>query len=629
MSQINQSLTPSASVQTPPAGYLAMFFSSESGYSVGFKDDQGDYIAPTASFSVTSASFADNALSASYFSGSVTGNITGTASYALIASESIYALTASYLSGSVEVPTGSFATTGSNQFSGSQVITGSLEIISGSITGSLEGTASYALFASESVYALTSSYSNGFTIDGNVTVTGTASIKYLDVQYQSSSIIYSSGSNQLGDAADDTQTLYGSVIIPTGSLTVSGSTKISGSLVATTITATDAFIGTISGSISSAETASSVTTLNQDVLISGSLTVVSGSIYGDLIGTASYAQTASYVATASYALNASESVYALTSSYIATASYALEASQSLFALTASYLSGSITIETGSFATTGSNNFSGSQVITGSLNVTNSITGSNLRIENNTHLDGQLRVTNDARFDGDIEIVSATPNLKLRDTSGGGFSSGYDLRVDTGSFEIYDDTHNRDVLSDFFNPTSLKHTTSLTSEIIIISGSDSVTILGPLQASNVNLTGSFEGTASYSSFALTASYISGSVSFDSSSCATTSSNQFSGSQVITGSLIMVDGAVTGSLCGTASYALAASQSTYALTASYISGSVTFDSSSFATTGSNQFSGSQTITGSLIIGTWRLIESGSNLAVEKFDGASWVQAGYFEI
>jgi hypothetical protein len=57
----------------------------------------------------------------------------------------------------------------------------------------------------------------------NVTVTGTASIAFLDVTYQTSSVIYSSGSNQFGDAVDDTQTLYGSVIIETGSLTITGS----------------------------------------------------------------------------------------------------------------------------------------------------------------------------------------------------------------------------------------------------------------------------------------------------------------------------------------------------------------------------------------------------------------------
>jgi hypothetical protein len=93
--------------------------------------------------------------------------------------------------------------------------------------------------------------------------------------------------------------------------------------------------------------------------------------------------------------------------------------------------------------------------------------------------------------------------------------------------------------------------------------------------------------------------------------------------ITGSLTVIDGGITGSLEGTASYALTA------LTASYLSGSINIDTGSFATTGSNQFSGSQVITGSLEIMDWRLRESGSNLYIEKFDGIDWIQSGYFEI
>jgi hypothetical protein len=78
--------------------------------------------------------------------------------------------------------------------SGSQVISGSLELTS-------------ALTASNAI------------ISGNVTVLGTASINTLIVNQTQ----LSTGSNQLGDAADDFQTLYGTVRIPTGSLTVTGS----------------------------------------------------------------------------------------------------------------------------------------------------------------------------------------------------------------------------------------------------------------------------------------------------------------------------------------------------------------------------------------------------------------------
>jgi hypothetical protein len=100
-----------------------------------------------------------------------------------------YAATASYLENAIPP----------FPYTGSAVITGSLNVI-GPFT------------ASSSL------------ITGNVVVLGTASINTLIVNQRQ----LSTGSNQLGDAADDTQTLFGSVIIPTGSLTVTGSTFLSG-----------------------------------------------------------------------------------------------------------------------------------------------------------------------------------------------------------------------------------------------------------------------------------------------------------------------------------------------------------------------------------------------------------------
>lgn len=92
-----------------------------------------------------------------------------------------YALTASFAlnGGGTSIDTGSFATTGSNTFTG----TNSFNIIS----------ASFANVVS-------------------------ASIEYLSVIYQTSSVIFSSGSNIFGDNANDTQTLYGTVDIKTGPL---------------------------------------------------------------------------------------------------------------------------------------------------------------------------------------------------------------------------------------------------------------------------------------------------------------------------------------------------------------------------------------------------------------------------
>lgn len=112
-------------------------------------------------------------------------------------------------------PSGSFGVWNhSKQLSGSYGLTGSLNI-----TGSLTASSTF--------------------ISGNVTVLGTASINNLIINQ----IGYSSGSNQLGDAVDDTQTLYGTVTIPTGSLKVSGSTTITGSLIVT-----NGITGSFSGS---------------------------------------------------------------------------------------------------------------------------------------------------------------------------------------------------------------------------------------------------------------------------------------------------------------------------------------------------------------------------------------------
>jgi hypothetical protein len=146
------------------------------------------------------------------------------------------------------INTGSFATTGSNTFNGSQVI------------------------------------------NGNLTVNGTASITFLNVTYESASVIYSSGSNQFGDASNDAQTLWGIVDIKTGPVLVTGSLNVSGgitgSLLGTASYATNAL------SASNALTASFITA-------SG----VYGPYGSNSVISASYALSASFAQTASYGIN--------------------------------------------------------------------------------------------------------------------------------------------------------------------------------------------------------------------------------------------------------------------------------------------------------------------------------------
>jgi hypothetical protein len=252
------------------------------------------------------------------------------------------------------INTGSFATTGSNIFTG----TNSFNIIS----------ASHASVVS-------------------------ASIEYLSVIYQTSSIIYSSGSNQFGDAANDTQTLFGTVDIKTGPLLVSGSVNslggFTGSLLGTALTAS--FAQTARTAVTASNLLMSNTSLDQNYFLvltenqTGPYPPVSdaGIAYNPsknlLDGFNSKFRTKSEV---SGSLNVSGSTQmtgnlnvtqGITGSLLGTASYASQALSSSYALTASFALNA-SIETGSFATTGSNTFTGTQTI---------VTGSSVKFEMNT------------------------------------------------------------------------------------------------------------------------------------------------------------------------------------------------------------------------------------------------------
>ena len=120
-------------------------------------------------------------------------------------------------------------------------------------------TSSYALNALSASFAQTASFApaylplTGGTIDGNLVVNGTASIAFLNVTYESASVIYSSGSNQFGDASNDTQTLWGTVDIKTGSFATTGSNIfrgdqiVTGSISVTNSITASFFEGTING----------------------------------------------------------------------------------------------------------------------------------------------------------------------------------------------------------------------------------------------------------------------------------------------------------------------------------------------------------------------------------------------
>jgi hypothetical protein len=278
----------------------------------------------SSSYAVTS-SYALQALTASY-----AGNVPLTASYSISSSQAItasfllgsiasasyagFAETASFLLGSVNTASFAFTSSVTQQVStsiSSQNIQhnvlfvdttgpGFVQVDGGlrynpntnllTTTASLALTASFSLTASfaENVgdnYATTGSntFIGNQIISGNLDVTGkitalSASITYLETIYETASVIYSSGSNQLGDELSDVQTLSGSVKVQ-GTLSVNGTNVIIDSQTGSfATTGSNNFIGnqTITGSLTLSSSADVELNIIGNTNISGTLLVSGG-----------------------------------------------------------------------------------------------------------------------------------------------------------------------------------------------------------------------------------------------------------------------------------------------------------------------------------------------------------------
>jgi len=153
----------------------------------------------------------NNSISASAISASTLFGIGNTVSYSSSVSGQLQAL--ENVTSSLINQTGSYATTGSNQFFGNQSIT------------------------------------------GDINVTGTLTAYAVKAIFETSSVIYSSGSNQFGDALDDTQTLIGRTNI-SGSLSVTGSSiafrgEVSASYISTSVLQGLGIVSDFSSSVAS------------------------------------------------------------------------------------------------------------------------------------------------------------------------------------------------------------------------------------------------------------------------------------------------------------------------------------------------------------------------------------------
>lgn len=166
------------------------------------------------------ASWALNSLTSSFLSGSVTS--------------ASYAFTASSATNAFQSVSSSFAFTASSATNAFQAVSASYAFTASSATNAFQATsASFAFTASSAVNstnALTASSADNFVVRQSITassalINGTITAQTLVVSTVSSSVVYSSGSNVFGNSTANTQTFTGSVNV-TGSMTVTGRVTI-------------------------------------------------------------------------------------------------------------------------------------------------------------------------------------------------------------------------------------------------------------------------------------------------------------------------------------------------------------------------------------------------------------------
>ena len=502
----------------------------------------------------------------------------------LLTTTASLALTASFAE---NVPS-NFATTGSNTFNGNQIISGNLDIA------------------------------------GNITALS-ASFTYLKTIYETASIIFSSGSNQLGDELSDVQTLSGSVKVQ-GGLTVNGVNVLSSSV-------------------------------NED---------------GYLLTSSFNTYTASASTNVSGAINsATQSL----SSSIATT----DAGQD------SKINSLISV-TGSYATTGSNTFIGNQIISGNLLVT----GSNINLEVDAP-ELSVGVTNvktvlDATASGvpstlDVTRLGAGPTgdltgIRLQTLSGSDTTGDTLLsRINTGinrhtSTAMTGSTVNTTITSTWAtgsggtrvayqtsinaNAQSASATLTLNAGNLAsnnVGGTASIAAglirIGTNVAHTISSTGSFGPMILVSplntpalairsgSFELTTPQGSGSfytnLPITSSGMRLNGDARFSGIEVIglvgangSGS-VYVENAITASVVSASQYIGFIESASYATTASFALNVPT----NLATTGSNNFIGNQSISGSIAITgstpTQQWVSGGLNLSGSLISNVTDIYTG----
>lgn len=331
----------------------------------------------------------------------VNGNTIITGSLTVTSTITAQTLVVQTITSSVDFVTGStrFGTLLSNthQFTGSVSMTGSLSVVGNGITSSLFGTSSWAsnsISASQAQNAVTASYilnavSASFASTASNVLGGAASYIPLwnTATSLSSSVMYqSSGNVGIGTTS------------PNAKLDVSGSAIISGSLTVNPGAGNELLVS--STGLSIGNIVSDVHNVTGSLRISGSV-ITTGSVSatnftGSLFGTSSWS---SNVVSSSYALTALSSSFATSASQAqnaVTASYALTALSSSFATSASSAVSSSFALSASWAPIAGTTvfpYTGSALFTGSIILTGSLTTSlNANIGGNASVSGSLVVS---------------------------------------------------------------------------------------------------------------------------------------------------------------------------------------------------------------------------------------------
>jgi hypothetical protein len=255
----------------------------------------------TASYAndATSASYAFNATSASYAVSASHAPSALTASYAISASQ---AITASYANVATSASYANVATSASYAFAATSAS-----------YANAATSASYAAVSTSGSYAATSSFANDFTVAGTLTA------QTIVVQTITSSVSYVTGSTIFGSQLSNTHQFTGSVTI-TGSLAVNGSNAIL------------------------TNQTSSMTVLSSSYALTASF---AQNVHPDV--TASYAISASQAVTASYSVSASQATTASYANVATSASYAFNSTSGSYAFNATSASYSNNSTSASYA----------------------------------------------------------------------------------------------------------------------------------------------------------------------------------------------------------------------------------------------------------------------------------------